>query len=79
VQIVEAGVKETANAEVKETVEAETEKIVRIPEEFEQKEIMASSKLEPPEFCSDASGYAEYRKKLGSWSRITTVKKGQQN
>ena len=36
---------------------------------------MASSKLEPPEFCSDASGYAEYRKKLERWSRITTVKK----
>ena len=39
---------------------------------------MASPRLEPPDFCDDASGYAEYKKRLQRWSRITTIKKKQQ-
>ena len=39
---------------------------------------MSDTRHEPPEFCSDASGYAEYKRKLQRWSRITTVKKKQQ-
>ena len=39
---------------------------------------MSNSRHEPPEFCSDASGYAEYKRRLQRWSRITTVKKKQQ-
>ena len=32
---------------------------------------MASSKIEPPKFMDDASGYTEYKKKLLRWTRIT--------
>ena len=39
---------------------------------------MSNSRHEPPEFCSEASGYAEYKRRLQRWSRITTVKKKQQ-
>ena len=39
---------------------------------------MASSKIDPPKFIDDASGYEEYKKKLLRWSRITKVVKQQQ-
>ena len=39
---------------------------------------MSTSKLDPPEFFSDQSGYAEYKKKLQRWARITKVDKEQQ-
>jgi hypothetical protein len=34
---------------------------------------MAASKLEPPRFIDDASGYPEYKRKLQRWSRITKI------
>ena len=39
---------------------------------------MSTSKLDPPEFFNDQSGYAEYKKKLQRWARITKVDKKQQ-
>ena len=39
---------------------------------------MSTSKLDPPKFFSDQSGYAEYKKKLQRWARITKVDKKQQ-
>ena len=39
---------------------------------------MSTRKYEPPEFFSDPSGYAEYKKKLERWSRITAVQKDKQ-
>ena len=32
-----------------------------------------TSKINPPDFIDDASGYPEYKKKLLRWSRITKV------
>ena len=37
-----------------------------------------SSKYIPPKFIDDASEYAEYKKKLQRWSRITKVDRKQQ-
>ena len=41
---------------------------------------MSSSKLQvtPPEFIDTSSGYAEYKRKLERWSRITSVEKKKQ-
>ena len=39
---------------------------------------MSTHKYDPPEFFSDPSGYAEYKKRLQRWARITKVEKKQQ-
>ena len=41
-------------------------------------DVSMTSKVEPPKFMDDASGYPEYKKKLLRWSRITKVPKVQQ-
>ena len=47
-------------------------------EESKDSSSSMSNRLNPPEFCADASGYAEYKKRLLRWSRITTISKRQQ-
>ena len=39
---------------------------------------MSTNKYDPPEFFSDPSGYAEYKKRLKRWARITNVAKKKQ-
>ena len=36
---------------------------------------MAAHRYDPPQFITDASGYADYKRKLERWSRITKVEK----
>ena len=78
---------EEGNTSTSEEDADETKKAVSRPvevktsdsEEYEETTAnMSNSRLEPPEFCTDASGYAEYKKRLLRWSRITSVNKKQQ-
>lgn len=39
---------------------------------------MAAHRYDPPQFITDASGYADYKRKLERWSRITKVEKAKQ-